>query len=322
VSGGRFVISLDFELHWGVRDKRTVDQYRANLAGARAVVPRLLERFADRGIHATWATVGMLFCEGREDLAASRPERTPTYENRSLSPYGELEALGADEREDPFHFAPSLVDRIAETPHQELATHTFSHFYCLEPGQTKEQFAADLGAAVAVARRRDVTLRSIVFPRNQVNPDYLDVCAAHGLAVFRGARAESERGLPAAEERRGRRARRLAGAYLPLARGPAAAEPGAHGLCDVPADRFFRPRSRTLRLLEPLKVRRLQAELRHAGAEGSDYHLWWHPHNFGVETDAHLDQLDRVLDTFAEQRDRHGMRSVTMAEAAGGPRAR
>jgi 5-carboxymethyl-2-hydroxymuconic-semialdehyde dehydrogenase len=36
--------------------------------------------------------------------------------------------------------------------HQEIATHTFCHYYCLEDGQTAAAFAADLAAAVAAAR--------------------------------------------------------------------------------------------------------------------------------------------------------------------------
>ena len=33
---GSFVISLDFELYWGVRDTVDLDSYRASLLGARA----------------------------------------------------------------------------------------------------------------------------------------------------------------------------------------------------------------------------------------------------------------------------------------------
>src|SRR3954468_19543994 len=112
---GTFVVSLDFELHWGVRDRLSVAEYGANLRGAREVIPRLLERFAAAGVRATWATVGMLFCESRDELIARRPERLPQYADSRLSPYPDIETLGADEREDPLHFAPSLIRAIAAT---------------------------------------------------------------------------------------------------------------------------------------------------------------------------------------------------------------
>ena len=318
---GTFVVSLDFELHWGVRDQLSVAEYGANLRGAREVIPRLLERFAAAGIRATWATVGMLFCESRDELLARRPARLPAYADPRLSPYPDVERVGADEREDPLHFASSLVRAIAAADGQEVATHTFSHFYCLEPGQTVEDFEADLGAAVDVARGIGVELRSIVFPRNQVNPAYLPVCARFGLVAYRGnpsawmheARAEAVTSTP-------QRAARLLDTYVPVSRAQArtAAAPGAEELLDVPASRFFRPRprSRVLAALEPRKVARVVGELERAARDGGVYHLWWHPHNFGVDQDAHLAQLDAVLSRFARLRDEGRMRSLSMAELA------
>ena len=61
---GVFVISLDFELYWGVRHLPLVAKYLGNLRGARAAVVALLKLFAEYEIHATWATVGFLFCDG------------------------------------------------------------------------------------------------------------------------------------------------------------------------------------------------------------------------------------------------------------------
>src|SRR5258708_20869677 len=59
---GALVISLDFELHWGVRHTLRPDgPYRSNLLGARIAVPRLLDLFEEFGAGVTWATVGFLF---------------------------------------------------------------------------------------------------------------------------------------------------------------------------------------------------------------------------------------------------------------------
>jgi hypothetical protein len=42
---GIFVISLDFELHWGVWDVTTKEKYGANILGVKEVIPRLLDLF-------------------------------------------------------------------------------------------------------------------------------------------------------------------------------------------------------------------------------------------------------------------------------------
>ncbi|MGO9344664.1 MAG: polysaccharide deacetylase family protein, partial [Acidimicrobiales bacterium] len=168
---GAFVISLDFELHWGVRDHLAADgPYQSNLLGVRQAIPAMLDLFGAYDIKATWATVGFLFCDNRGEVERYAPTARPAYTRPGLSPYEE--PLGQDEAEDPIHFAPTLIDLIAATPGQEIATHTFSHFYCLEQGQDPETFRADLESAISVARKRGIELRSIVFPRNQFNPAY------------------------------------------------------------------------------------------------------------------------------------------------------
>ncbi len=65
---GVFVISLDFELYWGMRDIKAIEDYKDNLLGERTIVPTLLKVFGEYGIHATWATVGFMFYENRQEL--------------------------------------------------------------------------------------------------------------------------------------------------------------------------------------------------------------------------------------------------------------
>ena len=44
---GIFTISLDFELHWGVSENKTVQQYYENLAGTRKAIDEMLHLFQD-----------------------------------------------------------------------------------------------------------------------------------------------------------------------------------------------------------------------------------------------------------------------------------
>ena len=132
---GALVISLDFELLWGVRDKRTVADYGANIRGVRDVVPALLDLFAEREIACTWATVGLLFFDTTNAMLAGVPARKPRYANPRMSSYHYLAEAGADEEHDPYYYGLSLIRRIVGYPAQEIGTHTFSHFYCLEAGR-------------------------------------------------------------------------------------------------------------------------------------------------------------------------------------------
>ncbi len=239
---GAFVISLDFELLWGVRDKRTIADYGANIRGVRDVVPALLDLFAEREIACTWATVGLLFFAADKALLASLPARKPCYANPRVSSYHYLGEVGTDEEHDHYYYGLSLIRRILAYPAQEIGTHTFSHFYCLEEGGDTEAFRADLEAAQGAAAGLGVELASIVFPRNQVSAAHLSVCREFGLRAFRGnervwfhrARRDGEQTLLV-------RGARLADSYLPIG-GAHDHEPAlVDGLVDIPASRFLRP---------------------------------------------------------------------------------
>ena len=56
--------------------------------------------------------------------------------------------------------------------------------------------------------------------------------------------------------------------------------------------------------------------MRLAAVEKKIFHLWWHPHDFGLCTDENFAFLRKIMKAFVDCRDRHGMRSLTMAEAA------
>ncbi len=46
------------------------------------------------------------------------------------------------------------------------------------------------------------------------------------------------------------------------------------------------------------------------------FHLWWHPHNFGVDLQENLAFLRAILDCFRTLQELYGMRSMTMAALA------
>ncbi len=316
---GTLVISLDFELHWGIRDQVSIARYRDNLLGVRQAIPALLDLFTRYDIHATWATVGLLFFESREELLRGLPSRIPRYADANLSPYPIVSSIGESEADDPFHFAPSLLRLIADTPGQEIGTHTFCHYYCEEDGQTADDFRADLDAACRVATRYGVQLRSIVFPRNQVNGEYLAVCREFGLAAYRGnASCEFWKGSTVREESGWKRMLRLADSYLPIA--PTLSyQLSPDEACkpvNVRASRFLRPYSPRLWRFEPLRLRRIKNELSYAAERGEIYHLWWHPHNFGANLEENVTFLELVLQHFNSLRDKFEMTSRSMGEVA------
>jgi hypothetical protein len=317
---GALVLSLDFELRWGDRDlAETHPQWQRILLESREAVLRLLEMFAEFEVAATWATVGFLFCSCRDELEAFTPALKPTYLDQGLNPYGER--LKADEAADPLHFAPSLVRAIAGSPRQELATHTFSHFCCLEPGQTAEQFDADLKAAVEIAAKYGVTLRSIVFPRNQYNPAYAAVLEKHGMIAYRGNETGwMYRGSPTLQKQRPlARGSRLLDSYLNITGNnltPWSRIRQGNGLYNIASSRYMRRYMQPTGVFERLRLGRVRECIRAAARDRQVCHLWTHPHDLAACMQHNLGFLRQILSEFAECREKFGMRSLTMLEVA------
>jgi peptidoglycan/xylan/chitin deacetylase (PgdA/CDA1 family) len=179
----RVVLSLDFELRWGVHDVFgfNVDGYRENLEAERDVIPALLNLFVAHHIRATWAAVGAIGCENWDDYFRRAPA-APAYADSRFAvkaQYADMDPAGV------LHFAPDLMRAILDTPGQELGTHTFSHLFLGEKGITAEDAAADLAAATHLHREHfGGAPLSLVFPRNQ--PAFIEVIRASSVKIWRG----------------------------------------------------------------------------------------------------------------------------------------
>lgn len=319
-----FVISLDFELLWGVREIATRSQYGANIRGARKAIPQMLELFQAYNVRATWATVGLLFCRSKAEILEMmpEPERVAAYINPAMSAYAYLDEVGANEEEDPFYFGGSLIDQIAQTDGQEIATHTFSHYNCLEKGSSPQTFSADLKAAIEIARLRGIDIRTIVFPRNQYGPEHLRICQSLGLIGYRGIPdAWAHQPMPRKSRGAMRRGLRLLDAYSGILGDQEFSEQSPPNLVNIPGNRFLRPAGGWLKPAHGMHLATVRKEMSATAAAGRSYHLWWHPHNFGRNRAGNIAALKSILEHAKMLEDQFGMRSANMADLATQPTA-
>jgi hypothetical protein len=87
-------------------------------------------------------------------------------------------------------------------------------------------------------------------------------------------------------------------------------------MVNVPASRFLRPYMKALGFLEPLRLLRVKRAMTHAAKRGEVFHLWWHPHNFGVNQEQNFKNLESILSHYKKLRERHGMQSASMKDIA------
>jgi peptidoglycan/xylan/chitin deacetylase (PgdA/CDA1 family) len=323
MSYGVFIISLDFELHWGGFEKWRLEDYKLYFLRTRHVIPEMLSLFRKHEVHVTWATVGMLFSESKRSLLEVAPIAKPSYKNTSLSAYNYIKryGIGNDEKDDPYHFADSLIKLIIDTPFQELGSHTFAHYYCNEEGQSVDQFRADLRAAQLAATKYGTKLKSLVFPRNQFNEDYLKTCYEEGFVAVRDNPRDWFWNIQSTQnESLWKRFNRGMDAYLPVG------NKNIYSLDSlsvklgmplrIPASRLLRPYNPKELFLNKLKINRINNEMERAAQNKEIYHLWWHPHNFGNYPHESLEGLRKILQHFSWCRDKFNMTTLSMGEVA------
>ena len=315
---GKFVISLDYELMWGVRDSQTKESYGQNILGVKPAINEMLKIFMCYNINATFAIVGLLFHETKDEIFNNIPNVIPNYKNKKLSPYFSMNnEIGNNEQDDPYFFFFFFITNIRQYPNHEIATHTYCHYYCMEEGQNKEQFEQDLNKALEVALEKNISIKSIIFPRNQTNIEYLDICKKYGIKSYRG----NEKGVIYSSKSYEKetvllRILRLIDSYFNLT--------GYH--CydtneikksypfNIPSSRFLRPYSSKLFLLEKLKLMRIKKAMTYAAKNNLVYHLWWHPHNFGVNLEQNIAMLNDILCHYKNLNNKYNFESITMSD--------
>lgn len=318
---GSFVISLDYEIHWGVFDALSLEAYGTNLKNVNTVIDRLLFLCDKYKVKITFATVGMLFADSKLTLEKYNPTEIPSYDNKTLNTYNLMPDIGINEEEDHLHYAKSTIEKIKQNGLHEIGTHTYSHYNCLASGQTLEQFTADIIAAKEIAKSMNIAVESIVFPKNQVNDDYLKVCYENEIISYRGTENSVIYNTKSSPLKKKLvpliRLGRLIDGYFNLT---------GHNTYDVvklnanneivnlPSSRFLRPYHSKLSFLEPLKVKRIIRSMKYAAKNNELFHLWWHPHNFGVDMDKNFENLEQIFIAYTDLNQSYNFESKTMTE--------
>jgi len=313
MNNGTFTISLDFELFWGIRDKRSIKEYKENLDGVWIVLPKILELFNKYNIHASWATVGFLFFNDFDELKENIPKVLPDYKNKKLSPYKYISS--EDIRDDnKYHFALELIRLIKNTKGQEISSHTFSHFYTEEENTSNKSFEEDTKSLIKIFNKNEIDVKSIVFPRNQMNIESLILLEKEGIHIYRGnpnhwayVNGDVNKGFKM-------KAFRFIDTFFNLSGYKTSVPKESNGLYNVRSSMFLRPYSQKFKILESLKLRRIKKSMLYAAKNNENFHLWWHPHNFGINIEENIQNLEEILKYFKYLEKKYNLKSKNMKE--------
>src|SRR5690606_22407517 len=179
------------------------------------------------------------------------------------------------------------------------------------------EFREDLLAAIKIAKKNGILIKSIVFPRNQLNAEYLPILTELGIDSYRGnERAWFYNANKGNGYKKVKRGLRLADTYLNLSGHNCYSlqELQSKVPFDIPSSRFLRPFSSKLRFLEQIRLQRILRSMTHAAKNRKVYHLWWHPHNFGANQNENFGFLIKILEHYQFLNTKYGFESLTMQE--------
>ena len=315
---GIFIISLDFELMWGNMSWTPEGYGQSNVSSVRVVIDKMLHLFNQYDIHATFATVGLIMQKNgnSKDIA---PSILPSYDKREISPFNnEGKLITIKDKDAGLYFGKDIVEKLKQHANIEIGTHTYSHYFCWENGQTAEQFESDTIKAIETASANGIIIKSIIFPKNEVQSKYLEICSKHGIRCYRGNAFHFFEKPKNKIHKVFLRTCRLLDSYFNLGGMTSYSEDVIlnHNdeMINIPASRFLRPYSRKLSLIEPLRIKRIKNELTYAAKHHQIYHLWWHPHNFGANINKNMAILEVILNCYKNCRQKYGMESLNMGE--------
>jgi hypothetical protein len=189
-----------------------------------------------------------------------------------------------------------------------------------------EAFRSDLESAVRIADKYGIKLNTIVFPKNQIIKEFLDVLPEKGIKVYRGTEIGwmysrvryIEGSITDRICRTLRRSARFLDTYIPLSGtntysiNELSFESGKP--IRIPASFFLRTFDPRLMIFDPLKLQRIKNQIEHAAKYNKMVHLRCHPHNFGSNPEENVRFLRKILDHFQYCKSEYGMKSMNMYE--------
>jgi hypothetical protein len=291
IKKGILVISLDLEMRWGVLESyKSFDEYKDNILGVEKAVDSILKLFRKYNISATWAVVGAMMCKNYSDFLEYSPDKKPVYKKGILSPY----ILDAKifEKEYVQFFNLNIIKNILLNPSQEIASHTYSHLFLREEGIVSEDFINDNNSFNAICKKFKINdIQTIVFPRNQV--EFIKEFKKINLKIYRGNQKEWYYNV--GEKKYKRKLAKIFRFYdLHFSNKDRTVIPiNDKDVFNIPSSFFLRPYDN--KFLVSLRIKRIKKMMDKAKKNNKIIHLWWHPHNFGVNLEKNIMMLEELL---------------------------
>lgn len=257
---GKIIVSLDCEGKWGMADVINSSHNAITQERLRSTYNDLLKLFSEYNVKATFAFVGAFTLRENERSRYLHDEINSTYNGKN---WFKNYLLFAKENNSDGWFCPEAWDMVAESGH-ELASHGFSHIPYNEGNANITDLKEDIEKAVQLSNEKGHSLKTFVYPRNQVGHQKL--LEANGFLGYRECLKSTKHS-------------RFLSELNIFARSEGHLEP-CHGLTRIPSGHVFNRRSGARgKIPMTITTNRWKSILLDAIQRNQVAHLWLHPHN-------------------------------------------
>ncbi|WP_025835231.1 polysaccharide deacetylase family protein [Bacteroides stercorirosoris] len=162
---GHFLISLDFELVWGLAgwDLSQIEHYKQNLFSAKDALYKIVCLLEKYNMKCTVGYVGAMNHVSQQELYNTNNILIPAYSNHLYASFGSLLPYMNRELDERLFLAHQEIEMLQKKANVEVASHTYSHYYCLEEGQTIDDFENDVRMAITNAKNKVLILFLLFF---------------------------------------------------------------------------------------------------------------------------------------------------------------
>jgi len=298
-------------MFWGVIDSKTLKSYSENIIGVRKAIPEMLKLFRKFDIKVTWGVVSSILCKNYiewENLISQNSK------SNSYKFFKQKNIINLLKNNHEYFFANDLVMLINEELNQEIGSHTFSHFNSLSDN-CLTNFELDMEINNQIMSRFNLKNKSFIFPRNKINSSFFPKLKELGFNSFRGNPDSFlyENGDNVNFSYLGKALRYL-DTYLGFANTyNYKTSTYVEEILNVPATFYLRPVKKYHDdNFEIIKLNSINRKLEFCAKNNLNFHLWWHPHNYGTNLDQNLIFLEKILITFESLKTKYNMQSKTM----------
>ena len=299
ISKSQFILSFDCEGKWGMAsDPSMVNSHAIGDLSLQWAYKQIFESLNRLNIPASFGVVGLF----AQDFAAFEDFNNthgmePAYASWFKNPKAAFRAGLMDG-----WFYPKLIEDVQRFEIHEVSSHSYTHLPFHNEFVTRDTVKNELLTMNKFMQTKDVTLQSMIYPRNQVaHTDLLNEVGIHGYRDSQNERSAY-----------GSKISTLVDEFNIFSKSSEHSHQEVP--IKIPAGYFLNWRNGPRLIIPPsITVRRFNHLLDHAEKTKGVVHMWLHPHNL-ITGKNQIQLLNQILQSVALRRSQGSLSVLTMGE--------